>query len=472
MSVAHQVHRPAGVSSFQPGAGLVVVLGSAIVGLIVALDPGLAIMLACVPIGFVATRSTWFRVAFIVGGGILVLQSSTGVSSLKLAYVAGVIGAIGISTVRVVSDTHLASVRPVRNVLVAVLGLSLALMISTAIGVSNGVDVLDAVRDAFPFFLIACSPIIALDMSIDVGVPAQRSAFAIVGLVAACSFAVAWLGRRGLAGVSADSAFLASFMLCAAAVAYASSRVIDGPVRGRAGWFVIACVIVVLALSTGTRSAFLLATLPAVALVVSGRHTFVRRIGYAVAGLLMGGLTIAVMAIAFTAVLGVDRGMLQDRLTSLPLISDNGVTYQSLNERAAQREAASATWASSPIIGAGAGTRIEWIDSSGMPRSSFTSDTVIAFPAKFGAIGVLALVIWLLAIAGLLRHFRSKGAHVAGNALVALAVVSLGYAFLSSPLEDKGAAFGLIFLIALLVSEPGQLLGTVSRPRQRAAVGR
>ena len=122
-----------------------------------------------------------------------------------------------------------------------------------------------------------------------------------------------------------------------------------------------------------------------------------------------------------------------------------------------------------PPLGVGPGYVFEWLDYKGDPLSSFSIDTGLAIPAKFGIAGVVMLVALSIAYLAFLRKARAASgptvAHVAVVALFVLAIMGLAF---SAPFEDKGFSFGLLFLLALSLPEE-QETANLSQPPTAAA---
>ena len=124
----------------------------------------------------------------------------------------------------------------------------------------------------------------------------------------------------------------------------------------------------------------------------------------------------------------------------LLLVANSDGSYQ---ERIDQTRIAWSTFVSEPVLGSGPRHLFEWTTAAGKLRASFTIDTGLSFPAKFGAGGVLVLLALVLAFVSFLRNAGR------GSRLTVPQVALLGYAalaFLNLPfsfdLEDKGSASG------------------------------
>jgi len=424
-------------------AALIVVGGKALAAAVGA--AGLALILA----------SARFRLVFIVFVGMAVFQSSAEVSTAKTGYVIGAMLAICVAAAESIRHRD-ARAEPAFNVVFLCSVLLLGVLSApTAVGVMSGTDLTSAVRDALPYVLLAASPVLALDAARGFDQRALRGIFATVGALAGIGFAINWLNRRGLATIGVAHLLLSSFILCGAAVSYAVSRVVDGSERGRLPWLILACAVPGFIFVTGTRAGLLLLVIPMVMFLIASRLTILQRVVYGVVGFAAAIAVIAVVALTLVSVFGVDRARLDERLSSIPGFRSTALATASLDERAAERRDAIQVWKQHPVVGAGAGVQFRWVSPTGVNRSAFTIDSLLSFPAKFGVIGVIALLAWLAAVGRLTMKRRRAGAQIAGDALIVFAVFAALYGYLASPLEEKGLAFALIFMFALLLVESG-----------------
>jgi hypothetical protein len=415
---------------------------------------GLA-MLAPVAVMVIAgiAFSARFRILFLIFGGMAVFQSSSQVSVLKTGYVIAAALAVVVAAAES-SRRGEARTEPTLNLVFGASFLFIGVLTAPTIaGVLAGTAPLDAMRDGFPYVLLAASPVLALDAARAFDVRALRAIFVTLGILAGVSFAVNWLDRRGLASLAVDRVFLSSLMLCGATVAYAVSRIVNGDAHGRTAWVVVSCAIPAMVFATGTRAGLLLLLIPIAMFFVASQLTWMQRIAYGFVGLVAGTVAVVAVVLALVAVAGIDKSSVEARLTSIPGVSTNAIASQSLRERGAQREAARAIWSDYPVAGAGAGVRFSWFDPFGRPRTAFTIDSALSFPAKFGLIGMAALAFWIWAAARLVRARRRLGAVVAADSLTVFTVFAATYGLLTSPLEEKGLAFGVIMMFSLLMAE-------------------
>jgi hypothetical protein len=81
---------------------------------------------------------------------------------------------------------------------------------------------------------------------------------------------------------------------------------------------------------------------------------------------------------------------------------------------------------------------------------SFSIDTALSIPAKFGIAGIAAVSIWLVGYLSVLRNLaRTPQIIVIRGALIGLLVGAVLWSPLGSPFEDKGFSYGLLLLLSL-----------------------
>jgi hypothetical protein len=102
----------------------------------------------------------------------------------------------------------------------------------------------------------------------------------------------------------------------------------------------------------------------------------------------------------------------------------------------------------------GPGHTFEWRDVSGFQHSTLNPDTSVSLLAKFGVLGLGAVVAGIIGyaffLARLARHARASVAHLA---LSGYAAVVVARAMLQLPFDDKGLALALVILVALALRE-------------------
>jgi hypothetical protein len=87
-------------------------------------------------------------------------------------------------------------------------------------------------------------------------------------------------------------------------------------------------------------------------------------------------------------------------------------------------------------------------------RSSSILDTSVTFPAKFGLLGLAAVLLVVGKYWSFIRILACRREPtVAQLALVGYLALVAGSAILTDPLEDTGLSFGLILILALVLGE-------------------
>lgn len=403
------------------------------------------------------------RVAFVLFGAMLVLQSSEDLDLTKVAYlVGGVVCLIG------------ALLALWRRRASSVVGLALPWLVSSAAlvgltGVSfvvaraNGTPATDWLRDVAAYALFAAVPVFALDAQAS----AQRRLIVAmlvgIGLLGGLSWAVEWLDRRNIVDLPiARLLFPSAHVPATLYVFAAASALVAG--RRRMLWTIVAGVVLALFLITGTRSSLLLLAGPlGMAFILGWAHRRSSVVVLAIHGIVAAGVVLAFQVLVTLPVAppGVEPegtapagtaapGVLGERLGSIPGLVEQPASDPSIRERVAQYRSAWNLFASSPIIGVGPGHAIEWTNVSGQLERGFVADTPLVMPAKFGIVGVAVFVAvgmayWRIVRAAVARNRRSA---------VTLAVVGYGvWVVVTLPLgffvEDKGASLALILLLAL-----------------------
>jgi hypothetical protein len=310
----------------------------------------------------------------------------------------------------------------------------------------------------------------------------------LAGLLGGVSWAVEWLSRRQIVDVPLARIVFPSGQLPGLLYLFAIATALTGG-RRSAVWALLAGVILGLFLITGTRSSLLLLIGPLAMVALIGRA----RIGLALRSVVLHGVSAAVVLLAFQFALALpvllETGrstslpgspnepggpgrtpptvptIVDEHIGSLPGLVENPAADPSVKERVAQYEAAWALIRSSPIVGVGPGHSIEWVNVSGHLRSGYTADTPLVMPAKFGLLGVIVFsgtaLAYAMTLQTALRRDRRSAVSLTlvGFGLVLLVTLPLGFA-----VEDKGASFALILLLALAFAEPAPPLSVDSTP--------
>ena len=429
---------------------MAVVVGAAVaiaIGAAVAVNPLLALLPVAALAGILLLVDARARILFLVFGGFLALQSSQGVGSVKLLYLAGVLVSLGGALFRFSKgEDRLARgvARPLMRVSIA---MSTLIAISLLVAQAHGISTTNSLRDLAPYVLFACAPVFAIDAA---GAFSHRGLvrlLVIAGIAATLSFATNWLEIRGIAHLPISKFALSSFDLPVALFVYATACALHTN-RHRIRWVLLSVLVFALMLVTGTRLTLILAIAPIVVVLGARRLMSGRFIRLA----LGGPIAVVLMLGAVLGVLAATQGsttIISDRIATL---EHTGTTNDpSYRDRLAQTRVAADTFDANPILGSGPGTPFDYTTAGHFQGSTFTPDTALDFPAKFGIAGLAVVGFLVLSYGSFLRSaLRFNHPRTETLALIAYLAVTLVETLLQNPLEDKGFTFGLILLLALV----------------------
>jgi hypothetical protein len=440
------------------------------------------------------------RLLVVVVGGLLVFQSTQGLATVKLVYLATATVAFLLSCRAVLDLRERPMFAAARPWLIASLVLFALIAISLPVALMHGTQISDWLRDAATYGLFAAAPIFALDAAASMRFRlVLRLAVAVAGL-GALSFAIYWISLRNLAVLPFDQLVLPTSSLPTTLFLISSSAAFVYR-RHRISWMVLGGIALGLFLVAGTRSAlFLLVALP-VFLVVAGGPLRARALVASLGVGVVAGVFVLTINTAFViagrevappidvagpnAMVGSTvaqspgsgggtlGGSAQPGVTSVAPAEPTPTPRQapnpdanivqrlqeflaspardgSVRERAAQYVVAWDLFASSPMVGVGLGHQFAWTRIDGTVYSDFTADTPLILPAKLGILGLtwimVLAVVWIRFV---LRLRRTAGGTVPGLAMAGWAAILVALAWAVFTVEDKGFSFALMFLLAL-----------------------
>jgi O-antigen ligase len=449
-----------------------VVIAAGLILVSVATGVGLAIepVLALLPIAALASACLLVdgraRIVFVVLGGLFVFQREQGLDMSKMAFLAlfavAFVGAF--LNVRTLRDSP--AYRLARPLLVASTAFAVLAGVSLVIAHNNGTPLVGWwLRDTAPYLLFASAPIFALDAQAAVGRRRLVALLVTAGMVGAVAFAIHWLERRGIANFQAETLGLASHFVPAALFAYAMSAALHARSMR---WLAVAAPVLALLLVTGTRTNLVLFVAPVAIALATRRHRATRMIRLA----LIGPIAVAITLVIGLGVLRIASANEEYLTKRISIFKSTGSSSDaSYIERRRQMHAAWEVFKENPILGSGPGTIFEWQTIDRKSAAHFLIDTPLTFPAKFGLLGLVILIFvvrqyWLF-MRALIRARDATAAYLGLVGYLAIVVVS---AIALSPFENKGFSFGLILLLALVLSEVhegrssgGRLLPSVPR---------
>jgi hypothetical protein len=404
----------------------------------------------------------------VVGGGLFALQSSNNLDVVKIAYLLVVAAATAVAAAGIpwwLSKERSPMTRPW---IVATGSMVLVLAVSLLVSRAHGTQLSSWLRDAAPYALFALAPILALACARSASQRWLVAVLTICGSLASASFFVEWVGRRQLADLPFDRIVLPTGALASGLLALATALAIGAASRNWR-WAAVAGIVLGLFFATGTRSTLLLLAVPIGIAVIAGRprlaasRMVLAEVILAIAVFLVAGmgLSLANNAVQPSGTSGTS-GTSAATATQPPLlgldqrvgavgnlVADPG-SDQSMQERVAQTKVAWRAFTSSPLVGVGPGYTFRWVNSANLVDQTFSLDTPVVYLAKFGLLGLVPVALFAAAYLRLaLALRRPKQARIEYLAVIGYLIV-LGIASIQgSPVEDKGASFALILVLAL-----------------------
>lgn len=435
-----------------------------------------------------------FRIAFVLFGAMVVLQSSPNLDGTKIAYLAGVVLCLLGALLAIWRARRTPEVTLATPWLAVSAALTVVLAVSFFVARANGTSITDWVRDVAAYGLFAAAPVFALDAQSSTSRKLLIGMLVVAGILGGFSWAFEWLNRRHIVELPLARLVFPSGQLPSLLYMFALATALTAH-RRRAAWATLAGVILGLFLLTGTRSSLLLVVGPLAMAALLGSS----RIRSSLLTLLSHGIVAVTLVLAFQlalalpAILGPGQptpepgspesplpsmplpsipSVLGDRFGSLPGVIGNPSLDASFNARVAQYRAAWSLFVASPIVGVGPGHQIVWVYTSGQPRTGFTADTPLVMPAKFGLLGILVFLGVAVAY-GLTVHTagRRDRRSVITLTLVGYGVLTIVGLPLGFVIEDKGASLSLMLLLALTFAEKGEALSIATSPSHELTAG-
>ena len=429
---------------------LVVVLSVA-VGLAIVSYPSLAVIPIALLAAALLITDGRVRTAFVIFGGLFLLQRDDAFSSTKLAFLAGMMVAFAGAFLNVRALRRSAPYDAARPLLAAAVALFALGVLSLAFADANAIPKVAWLRDVAPLFLLASVPVFALDAQVSFSRRALVGLLVAVGMLMALTFAITWLERRSIATFGAGRLGLASVFPPAALFAYCMAVALHERAR-RARWLLVAGLILALLVATGNRSTLVLLVAPVAIAFGARRYLATRTVRLAFLAPLAVAATL-VFALVIVGVTGANMEYLNKRLEILQGTGQSA-SDASYNERIQQSNVAWNTLRSAPAFGTGPGTTFEWTTQDRRRVESPLLDTPLTFPAKFGLLGLLVLAFVVAKYISFVRRMRrGRDPTIPQLALIGYLMFVVVITPLVMPLDDKGLSFGLILLVALALQE-------------------
>jgi len=424
---------------------------AAVAGLLSAQAPLWLIGALVLPLAAWLLRSPTLRFSAVLVGALAVFQSSDALSLGKLAYFSLFAACFVTSLVRVLPRLREDHWAPFRLLPWASALFGTYLVSTLYISTTSGTQPVDWLRDIVPYLLLSTMPIIALDAGMSMRHETAVRLTAIVGFLAVVGFTITFLTRRDFSTLPVARLLLASLTLCLVPFSYSLVRGLLGPNRIR--WLQFCVSVVVLLLSTGTRTVavFAVAILAVIGDPEKSRASVKQVIGVAA----VIGAAGAVMLPLVTTVLVSDPGAALSRITGTLSLSTN--QDRSYLQRQRAYDLARETWSQHPLVGIGPGHRFPTVSEFGTQGGGYYLDTPLLTPAKFGLLGTAAIAAYLIAMGWvILQVRRSSGYSLPNTVARASAWVFVALLPFGQFLEDKGFSLGLGLLLLLVITWHGQ----------------
>lgn len=431
-----------------PGGIILPVVVGIIAGAFLAVDPLLAFGLLGIVLAVKVVSSAVVRLLVVVFGALLVLQSSDGLSGPKVAYLGLYCVAAGVAALNMdrVPPSLEKPIRPLLLVAPALIG---CVGLSSLVALDGGTAVSDWARDSVPYIFLALVPLLAVDAAARISERTIVRIFVAAGSLTAVSLALTWIERRGFANLPLDRLFFPSIGLTTGLFVYALARAQLGT-RGTGRWMLLAGVLLMMMLVTGTRTNLLFLLAPVIIALLSGQGLrSVVRLSGVIAGLIV---LVVVLSVAVGRFTGADSSLIGGRLASVGNATSGSVAGQSWQMRVEQTQLAWETFLEHKLVGAGLGHRFPYQDPFGRVSRDYFLDTPVVFIAKLGLIGLLVVSMLTGAYWVACRSLRSVAGRTPSSALISFLVIWMLTLPLGLPIEEKGFSLGLLFLVALALS--------------------
>jgi hypothetical protein len=425
---------------------LAALLVTVAVGALAAVAPEVALGTAVTVVAPFALAHSGGRLIVITAGGLVVLQGSSDVNAPKVAYFAFILASWMIAIVRL-NGRNIAWIAPFRRLLFGSSVLLGLLIVSAPVALGNGVQFTDWARDATPYAMLAALPLIGIDCAREVSSRVILGLFGTIGVIAALGGATDWLGRRGVSAVDIGKFSLSSFALIAALFSFAIVRAARGPGRGR--WFAIAVFALVAALLTGSRSSIVLL---GGFLGIAGSPKKWRVPIRAALGVFAALVLLSALLAPFVeSQVSSDPNFLSQRFSVAVSFLQGGPTDPSYADRVFEYDEAGAEVIAHPLLGTGPGFLYPSFYPGELP--TYTLDTPLVTPAKFGLLGTGVVVFFLALLVSTVRASRRLvGATEVGTALRAFGFIFVLDLPFGGFIEDKGLSMVLMLFLGLLAA--------------------
>jgi len=413
-------------------------------------------------------RGADFRALFVLFGYLFLFQVDTVPGAVKFGFVGVSVGLAMLSGVAVHRRRLIASEgqqQTIHLVLIAIRIMVLFMLAQLTSLSWSGVEFSDWTRDALNYALFPVAMIIGLDWGTASSARFVGRTAILIGIIGGVSFSVAWLERRGQAGVEQfglASAFVSFAGICLCLALYVARR------QGQLRFLLLALVQIGLILLSGGRSALAYsAGLVVVALAINplplGRRVLR---GTAIAtACVLGFVLVMQISDSYAGGVATNRAQWFTRLADqgLSAIASDGSGVA----RARAYEWLTQLWLLHPLIGRGLGQALPSVATGFITPGLYTLDSPMVVLAKFGVLGTLVLVIVLALVFRSLAGPQTGHPHASAFARTfAVLAVAINLMLLVNgwPMENRGFVVFILLAIAISLSHR-QVEAETTHPR-------
>jgi len=423
---------------------LLAVLGTALLGAGVAFAMNYVFAaIGAAVIIFLLSRGSLSRAVVVIAGGLTLLQLSPGLSVEKFAYLATLVVATLFAGAHIASRWSAAKTLGALPILVTTGGVAAIVALSALVAIHSGITIQAWALDVPAYGMLLVAAVLGLDLALSSHRPRDIAvALLLAGLITAVGYAIYWTRLRGVSQFDFSRFVFPSQFLPAAAFCLTLAYAFDG--RRTYSTAFLATLLVLAMLVSGTRILILFVVPVIVTMAVASGHRRLR-----IVSLIIVATTTLVLVVGIvgntSVVEAFNLDVVEARLGSIiPLLtSSDATTDGSLYQRYLQTHALQQAWMQNPIFGVGPGALYSYANTF----NDRPTDSPLAILSRFGVVGAAAIVVLF---ATLFASRLRRGAHwVPATALLAFISLVAAWSLVSSPLDDKGVALGLIPLIGL-----------------------
>jgi hypothetical protein len=391
----------------------------------------------------------WLRLSALIIAGLLVLQTSSGLSPIKLLYLAYAALVIGLAVIDLVGSGR-GRLRQNSAFLVAAIVLASFLFITLLVTLFEARSPFAWFRDALPYLLLVAAPLVGISVGRHSSVGEINRVLVVCALFGATAYALDWFSLRNV-GVGIGRVGLQTLMLVAGAFSFCLSAGLQRE-RGSWRWLVLAGILSGALLVTGSRTGIVL-----FAAVLGGVPAALRQkdLGRQAARFAAAISATLIATIALALLTGVSLSFFANRVDQIFNGSNSTSFDGSAVERGEETSLALTYFRRNPLLGRGVGLNYDTVRVNGQTRANFTMDTGLLLLSKFGIAGLVVALAFAQSIRAGLRQLPF-------DARERIAIQGFGWVFLAAlpstlGTEDKGFAFILMVLLAAFVARETQL---------------